>query len=56
MKNTGLIVRLVVGEIDKGRGFGEWVLIDALAKLLAASDSVAFLVVIEDAKDGAKQF
>ena len=52
----GLIARLAVDERYKGKGFGEWLLIDALRKLLAASDSVAFPVVIVDAKDGAKQF
>lgn len=52
----GLIARLAVDERYKGKGYGEWLLIDALKKLLAASDSVAFPVVIVDAKDGAKQF
>jgi len=52
----GLIARLAVDERYKGKGFGEWLLIDALRKLLAASDSVAFPVVIVDAKDGAKFF
>ena len=52
----GLIARLAVDESYKGKGFGEWLLIDALRKLLAASDSVAFPIVIVDAKDGAKQF
>ncbi|MGV6851471.1 MAG: GNAT family N-acetyltransferase [bacterium] len=52
----GLIARLAVDKRYKGRGFGEWLLIDALRKLLAASDSVAFPVVIVDAKDGAAQF
>ncbi|WCE28475.1 GNAT family N-acetyltransferase [Vibrio sp. SCSIO 43137] len=52
----GLIARLVVDERYKGKGLGEWLLIDALRKLLAASDSVAFPIVIVDAKDGAKQF
>ncbi|RVU32951.1 GNAT family N-acetyltransferase [Neptunomonas marina] len=52
----GLIARLAVDERYKGKGFGEWLLIDALRKLLAASDSVAFPVVIVDAKDGAKRF
>ena len=52
----GLIARLAVDERYKGKGFGEWLLIDALRKLLTASDSVAFPVVIVDAKDGAKQF
>jgi GNAT superfamily N-acetyltransferase len=52
----GLISRLAVDDRYKGKGFSEWLLIDALRKLLAASDSVAFPVVIVDAKDGAKQF
>jgi GNAT superfamily N-acetyltransferase len=56
----GLIARLAIDERYKGQGFGEWLLIDALRKLLAASDSVAFPVVIVDAKvdakDGAKHF
>ena len=52
----GLIARLAVDEHYKGKSFGEWLLIDALRKLLAASDSVAFPVIIVDAKDGAKYF
>lgn len=52
----GLIARLAIDERYKGNGFGQWLLIDALRKLLAASDSVAFLVVIVDAKDGAEGF
>lgn len=52
----GLIARLAVDKRYHGKGFGEWLLIDALRKLLAASDSVAFPVVIVDAKDGAHQF
>jgi GNAT superfamily N-acetyltransferase len=52
----GLIARLAVDDRYKGKGFGEWLLIDALRKLLAASDSVAFPMVFVDAKDGAKHF
>ncbi|TMX69403.1 GNAT family N-acetyltransferase [Vibrio rotiferianus] len=52
----GLIARLAVDDRYKGKGYGEWLLIDALRKLLAASDSVAFPVVVVDAKDGAEQF
>lgn len=52
----GLIARLAIDQRYKGQGFGEWLLIDALHKLLAASDSVAFPVVIVDAKDGAELF
>ena len=52
----GLIARLAVDQKYKGKGFGEWLLIDALRKLLAASETVAFPVVIVDAKDGAGHF
>ncbi|MEZ8968125.1 GNAT family N-acetyltransferase [Vibrio breoganii] len=52
----GLIARLAVDERYKGKGFGEWLLIDSLRKLLAASDSVGFPIIIVDAKDGAKDF
>lgn len=52
----GLIARLAVDQRYKGQGFGEWLLVDALKKLLQASDTVAFPVVIVDAKNGAKQF
>ncbi|WP_417760268.1 GNAT family N-acetyltransferase [Shewanella sp.] len=52
----GLIARLAVDNRYQGRGFGEWLLIDALRKLLAASDTVAFPIVIVDAKDGAAHF
>jgi len=52
----GLIARLAIDERYKGKGLGEWLLIDALHKLLAASDAVAFPVVIVDAKDGARDF
>jgi GNAT superfamily N-acetyltransferase len=50
----GLIARLAVDDRYKGKGFGEWLLIDALSKLLAASDSVAFPMVFVGTKDGAK--
>lgn len=52
----GLIARLAIDDRYRGKGLGEWLLIDALRKLLAASDSVAFPVVVVDAKDGAKGF
>lgn len=54
--SSGLIARLAIDKKYKGRGFGEWMLVDALSKLLAASDSVAFPFVIVDAKDGVKAF
>lgn len=52
----GWIARLVIDSRYQGQGFGEWLLIDALKKLLAASDSVAFPVVIVEAKSAAKTF
>lgn len=52
----GLIARLAVDRRYKGQGFGEWLLIDALKKLVQANDTVAFPLVLVDAKDGAKGF
>lgn len=54
--SAALIARLAVDLRYKGQGFGEWLLIDALKKILYASDSVGFPLVIVDAKEGAKQF
>ncbi|MGM0418298.1 MAG: GNAT family N-acetyltransferase [Thermodesulfobacteriota bacterium] len=53
---AGLIARLAVDKRYKGKGFGEWLLIDALKKLLSASDTVAFPIIIVDAKEGSKLF
>lgn len=52
----GLIARLAVGKHYAKQGFGEWLLIDALRKLLSVSEAVAFPLVIVDAKAGAIQF
>ena len=52
----GLIARLAVDQRYKGNGYGEWLLIDALKKLLMASETVAFPLLIVDAKDGAECF
>ncbi|HIP51223.1 MAG TPA: GNAT family N-acetyltransferase [Campylobacterales bacterium] len=54
--SAGLIARLAVDKRYKGKGFGEWLLVDALKKLLNASDSVAFPLIVVDAKDGASDF
>ena len=52
----GLIARLAVDKRFKGQGIGEWLLIDALKKLLSASDMVGFPLVIVDAKEGVEGF
>jgi len=52
----GLIARLAVDKQYAQRGFGEWLLIDALKKLLSASETVAFPLIIVDAKEGSVQF
>ncbi len=54
--SAGLIARLATDKRYKGEGFGEWLLVDALKKLLNASDSVAFPLIVVDAKDGASDF
>jgi len=53
---AGLLARLAVDKHYVRRGFGEWLLIDALNKLLIASETVAFPLIIVNAKDGAIQF
>jgi len=55
-QSAGLITRLAVDQQYFKQGYGEWLLIDALKKLLLASETVAFLLVIVDAKDGAVGF
>ncbi|MGK5094248.1 GNAT family N-acetyltransferase [Deltaproteobacteria bacterium TL4] len=52
----GLIARLAVDKRYKKQGYGEWLLIDALRKLLLASETVAFPLVIVDAKEGSSAF
>jgi GNAT superfamily N-acetyltransferase len=54
--SVGLIARLAVNEKYKGKGFGEWLLVDALKKLLFASEIVGFPFIVVDAKEGAKLF
>jgi len=52
----GLIARLAVDQRYSRQGFGEWLVIDALKKLLQASEVVAFPFISVDAKDGAAPF
>lgn len=56
IRAAGLIARLAIDKRYAGNGYGEWLLVDALNKLLHASDTVGFPLVIVDAKDGASQF
>jgi GNAT superfamily N-acetyltransferase len=54
---VALIGRLAVDERARGRGFGEALLVDALTRVLGASESVGCVGVIVDAKDeGAERF
>lgn len=48
---VALIGRLAVDDRVRGRGYGETLLIDALEKVVEASDWVACLGIIVDAKD-----
>ncbi len=54
--STGLIARLAVSKRYKKRGVGSWLVVDALLKLLNASEIVGFSMIIVDAKDGKKSF
>jgi len=55
-QTAGLIARLAVDKHYTGRGIGSWLFIDALIKLLNASDIVGFPMVIVDAKEGMGSF
>lgn len=52
----GLIARLAVDKRYGSRGFGQWLLIDALKKLVSASKIVGFPLVLVDTKDGKAAF
>ncbi len=54
--SAGLIARLAVDKRYAKKGFGAWLLVDALKKLLMASDTVALPIIIVDAKEGASAF
>lgn len=53
---AGLLARLAVDKRYAGKGFGSWLLVDALKKLLLASDTVWYPMVMVDAKEDAKYF
>jgi len=54
--SAGLIARLAVDKRYAKKGFGAWLLVDALKKLLMASDTVGFPMIVVDAKEGASSF
>lgn len=54
--SAGLIARLAVDKQFAKQGYGEWLLIDALHRLLDASETVGFPLVLVDAKDGVAGF
>ncbi len=54
--SAGLIARLAVDKRYVKNGLDAWLLIDALKKLLMASDTVAFPLVVVDAKGGVSDF
>jgi len=53
---AGLIARLAVDKRYTKKGYGKWLLVDALLKLIQASDIVAFPMIVVDAKDGVEDF
>lgn len=54
--SAGLIARLAVDKDYHGKGYGEFLLVDALLRLVQASDAVAFPLVVVDAKAGVAAF
>jgi len=54
--SSALIARLAVDKKYKHKKIGSWLLIDALKRVLNASDIVAFPMVIVDAKNGVVEF
>jgi len=54
--SAALIARLAVDKRYIKNGFGEFLLVDSLKKLLDASNLVAFPLIVVDAKDGASDF
>ncbi len=53
---VALIGRLGVDKAHQKQGYGEYLLVDALLKLLQASEIVGFTHIVVDAKDGVGQF
>lgn len=53
---VGLIARLAVDKKYMKQSIGSWLLIDALKRLLNASDTVGFPIIMVDSKDGVSGF
>ena len=53
---AGLIARLAVDRIWTGQGYGEWLLVNALNRLLEAGDIVGFPLIVADEKIGEGKF
>ncbi len=54
--SVALLARLAVDKKYVDKGIGSWLLVDALKKLLNASDTIGFPLVVVDAKDGVSDF
>ncbi|MEA1920462.1 MAG: GNAT family N-acetyltransferase [Campylobacterota bacterium] len=54
--SVALIARLAVDKEYMKQSIGSWLLVDALKKLLNASDTIGFPLVIVDSKDGVSGF
>jgi len=54
--SVALIARLAVDKKFSNQGIGSWLLVDALKKLLNASDLIGFPLIVVDAKDGVAPF
>ena len=55
-KGSALIARLAIDKRFQGEGHGECLLVDALKRILKASELVGYPLVFVDAKEGARSF
>jgi GNAT superfamily N-acetyltransferase len=53
---AGLLGRLAVDRKYQRKGWGEWLLVDALKRLLHAAGEIGFPMVVVDAKEGKEGF
>ena len=54
--SVALIARLAVDKKYANKGIGSWLLVDALKKILNASDTIGFPLIVVDAKEGVSSF